>query len=68
MVFDFDYDGQDERDTSEVEEAIEEALSDFALWIYKQLQKEYEYQNSNDAVAETIAANEYEFDSEGVRV
>ena len=26
MVFDFDYDGQDDRNTSEAEEAIEEAL------------------------------------------
>lgn len=68
MSFSFDYDGQDDRNTSEAEEAIEEALSDFALWIYKQLRKEYEYQNSDDVAGETIAANEYEFDSEGVRV
>lgn len=53
--------------TAEQEEAVTEALRDFARWIYRQLEKEWEYVNSNEAVDETILANEYEFTEEGNR-
>jgi adenylate kinase len=35
--------------------------------IYSQLEKEYEYQTSDDVVAENIQANEYTFTAEGCR-
>jgi hypothetical protein len=55
------------RDAREVPESDEEELADclrdFAGWIYRQLEAEYEYQTSDEAVDEMI--NEYEFDEEG---
>ncbi len=46
-------------------DAIEQALKDFAYWIYKQLEQEYDYQNSDEQIDESIRANEYEFDEKG---
>lgn len=37
----------------------------FADWIYKRLENEWDYQNSNEAVDESIICNEYEFFSNG---
>lgn len=34
-------------------------------WIYKQLEQEHEYQTSEEAVAEAMEANEWEFDEDG---
>ena len=42
-------------------------MRSFALWIYKRLEAEYEYQMSDECVTENIEANEYEFDEEGNR-
>lgn len=53
--------------TAEQEEAISEALRDFARWIYRQLESEWEYVNADEQVDETIRINEYEFDEEGRR-
>jgi hypothetical protein len=52
----------------EDEEQVTQLLRDFANWIYRQLEKEYEYQCSDEAVEDNIAANEYEFDENGERV
>ena len=46
-------------------EAIEEVLRDFMRWIYKQLEKEYDYLTSEEAIKESIEANDYEFTAEG---
>lgn len=46
---------------------LEELLRDFADWIYRQLEREYDYQNSDDTVDENIRINEYEFTEEGKR-
>jgi hypothetical protein len=46
---------------------IEQCLRDFADWIYKQLEWEYDYQNGNEAIDEIIRANEYEFTEDGER-
>lgn len=54
-------------DVSQIENAIEEALRDFMRWIYKQLKTEWDYQNSDEQVGETLEANEYEFDEDGNR-
>ncbi len=47
--------------TEEAEEAVIELLRDYMLWIYKQLETEYEYRTSDAAIVEAIKANEYEF-------
>lgn len=46
-------------------DAIEDAIRDFAGWIAKQIDREYEYQNSAECIDENIRANEYEFDEDG---
>jgi hypothetical protein len=56
-----------DRITPEDADTVRELLRDFMRWIYRQLEKEYEYQNSDEVVDETIRANEYEFDEEGNR-
>lgn len=50
-----------------VEDDLKESARDFMEWIYRQLEKEYDYQNSDEVVAENIVANEYEFTVDGVR-
>lgn len=44
---------------------VEEAMRDFAHWIFKQLRNEYDYRNSDKYISETCEANEYEFDNNG---
>lgn len=39
-----------------------EVIADFSLWIYKSLEKEYEYLNGDEAVAEALRANDMEFE------
>ena len=53
------------RDIGEAEEEIRDLLRDFANWIYDQLEREYDYQCSDDCVAENIVANEHEFYENG---
>lgn len=48
-------------------EQTREALRDFAEWIHRQLESEWEYQNSDECIDENIRANEYEFDEDGNR-
>lgn len=45
-------------------EAIE-LLRDFMLWIYRQLEDNYDYYTSKEAIIESIITNEYEFDVDG---
>lgn len=62
------YHGDDQyRDIGDAENDVKELLRDFANWIYSQLEKEYDYQNSDEAVAENIIANEYAFTETGKR-
>ena len=44
---------------------VESAMRDFAQWMYKYLQTDYEYRNSDEYISETCEANKYEFDEEG---
>lgn len=44
---------------------VREYLRDYMRWIYRQLEKEYEYQNSDEVVDENIIANGYEFNEDG---
>ena len=49
------------------EDTLIRLLRDFADWIYSQLEKEYDYQNADEQVAESIVANEYDFLENGKR-
>lgn len=46
---------------------IKETSKDAMRWIYKRLMEEWEYQNADAQVDETIRANEYEFTEDGKR-
>lgn len=61
------YDGRDEYKAlpQNAEEAIREVLRDFANWIYRQLEAEYEYRMADEQVDDAITANEYEFTADG---
>ena len=62
-----DEEGDETAVTRDDELELTGALRAFADWIYRQLETEYNYQNSDEQVAETIKANEYEFTVEGER-
>ncbi|UXT20410.1 antitoxin of toxin-antitoxin stability system [Agrobacterium tumefaciens] len=53
--------------TADAEETVIEALRDLARWLYRQLECEYDYLTSDEAVDETITANEYTFTEAGRR-
>ena len=44
---------------------MDKIFSEFADWIYKQLEKEWDYLSSEEQLIETAKANDYAFDSEG---
>ena len=61
-----DVERQDEKEmTDDAEEMVEECLRDFADWIYKQLENEYDYRTGEEACREAIEANDYEFTEKG---
>ena len=47
------------------EEEIVDIFRSFARLIYKSLNEEYDYLTSEEAILQTIQANDYEFDEEG---
>lgn len=51
--------------TSVDSDAVTEPLRDFANWIYRQLEAEYEWRMADEQVDDSIIANEYEFDEHG---
>ena len=53
--------------TADAEDVVIEALRDLARWLYRQLEREYEYLSSDEAVDETIIANGYTFTETGRR-
>lgn len=53
--------------TADAEDAVIEALRDLARWLYRQLEREYEYLTSDEAVDEAIIANDYTFTEAGRR-
>jgi len=53
--------------TDDAEEAVADALRDLADWLYRQLQREYDYLTSDAAIDEVICANEYSFTVDGRR-
>lgn len=56
------------RDLGDDESEVTQLMRDFADWIYGQLETAYDWENSDDNVAETIECNGYEFTEEGERV
>ena len=57
-----------DRETDKGEDEITQLLRDFADWIYEQLETAYDWENSDDNVAEMIEAFGYEFTEDGVQV
>ena len=53
--------------SDDFEFVIEDALRDFARWIYRQLDAENDYRNSDEYVDDCIVANDYEFYEGGRR-
>jgi hypothetical protein len=62
---DYDFNNDTIENTNESNIIIRECFYDFANWIYKQLNDEYDYQTSDNEVEETLITNEYEFTEEG---
>jgi len=54
----------DEYASADVEESVQEIARDFMRWIYGRLESDYEYYTSDECVAESLIANEVEFESE----
>lgn len=48
-----------------VTEEIEEAMRDTARWYYSALESQYDYLTSEEAIRESLEANETEFDEDG---
>ena len=44
-----------------------EALRDLARWLYRQLEREYDYLTSDESVDDAIRANNYTFTETGRR-
>lgn len=53
--------------TAGAEASIAEALRDLARWLYRQLEAEYNFQQSDAVIDETMGANDYTFTAEGRR-
>jgi len=53
--------------TAGAEDVVITALRDLARWLYRQLEREYEYQTSDAVVDEAIIANDYTFTATGRR-
>ena len=51
----------------DAESTVTDALRDLANWLYRQLEQEYDYLTSDEAVDETLIANGYTFTEEGRR-
>lgn len=54
----------DEYASGDLEESVQEIARDFMRWIYGRLESEYEYYTSDECVAESLIANEVEFQRE----
>ena len=53
------------RDIGSAEDDVTQLLRDFADWIYKQLENEYEFQISDEQVVDIVESNQYDFDEFG---
>ena len=51
--------------SDETKEEVSDALRDFMRWIYRRLEQEYELLTSDEAIADSLEANEVEFTENG---
>lgn len=58
-------DDEDGKWTEARENALGEIMIRFMKWIYSQLENEYMYQTSDEAIVETIEANDWYFTADG---
>jgi hypothetical protein len=66
MTMRFDVSRTDDAPVSDDDtEELSDCLRDFARWIYRALETEWEYQASDEVVDELLECNGYEFDEEG---
>ena len=61
MCTDIEVHNDDCEVSDDTEESLKDALRDFMRWIYSSLNDEHDYLTSEEAIIETITANEYEF-------
>lgn len=54
-------------DITPIEGPLHIVVNDLAHWMYTQMRDDLEYQTSDEALVETIEANEYDFDEDGRR-
>ena len=68
MTFDVDRDGPaGQAIVGRTEDDLVAALRDLANWLYRALEREYEFQTSDETVDEGMSANGYTFTAEGRR-
>lgn len=53
--------------TADAEAIVTDALRNLAHWLYRQLEREYDYLSGDEAVDEKLLANGYTFSAEGKR-
>lgn len=61
-----DNDDEHSNISEDVEDAVEQLMRDFADWIYKSLEDEYDYLTSDEYVDERLS--EEEFDEDGIQI
>lgn len=69
-VFDFAYDDCENPSESalpEFEKQAIDAARDCMAWLYRTLEKDYDWQNANEQVDENMRANDYAFTAQGSR-
>jgi hypothetical protein len=59
------YDGNVDKELSKIEDYCQEIADELNHWLFKTLEKEYEYLTTNESIAETLRINEYEFTEDG---
>jgi len=65
-VYQEDKDGYSDDDAPiELSDEITELMRDLMRWLYKSLESQYEYLTSDEAIIETIEANDYQFTEDG---
>lgn len=57
--------GDWDQDMVSAASVVEVMAREAARWVYSQLEKEYDYLQSNECVADNISCNEYDFTEEG---
>jgi hypothetical protein len=61
---DIDMDDVDDKIIDHIEEALLHAFKALADWLYKTLEAEHDYRTSDEAVIDTLEANEIEEDED----